>query len=34
MTKLYVFTGFLGSGKTTLLSGLMRRLEDKKIGVI
>lgn len=34
MTKLYIFTGFLGSGKTTLLAELMRRLEDKKIGVI
>lgn len=34
MTKLYIFTGFLGSGKTTLLLELMRKLEDRKIGVI
>lgn len=34
MAKLYVFTGFLGAGKTTLLGGLMRRLPDRRIGVI
>lgn len=34
MTKLYVFTGFLGAGKTTLLSSLLRRLNDKRIGII
>ncbi len=33
-TKLYLLTGFLGSGKTTLLLEMLKRLDNKKIGVI
>lgn len=33
-TRLYLLTGFLGSGKTTLLLEMLKRLDNKKIGVI